>query len=197
MAPMRRGLVHAIAWSLSTGAAVTLSWWGVHTVMSGTAYDRPLALPIKADTPTTQGSKPQESVSKNPSDKSSKPARPSSHDTPYEPPTEQVPAPSYEPTDEKPTKSVTPSASSEPAGTPTTSDPSSDVQAYTVDGGRVVFDMTASSAELASATPNAGWKMEVWKQDYWIRVSFTKDDKEAAVICTWYETTPTVQFYNK
>ncbi|MFE6852880.1 hypothetical protein ACFVDH_19065, partial [Streptomyces sp. NPDC057674] len=45
---MRRGLVHALAWSLATGAAVTLSWWGVHTVMSGTVYDPPRALPLPA-----------------------------------------------------------------------------------------------------------------------------------------------------
>ena len=48
MAAMRRGLVHVIAWLLATGAAVTLSWWGVHTVMAGTAYDAPRALPITA-----------------------------------------------------------------------------------------------------------------------------------------------------
>ena len=27
-----------LAWTLATGAAVTLSRWGVHTVMAGTAY---------------------------------------------------------------------------------------------------------------------------------------------------------------
>ncbi|MER6983805.1 hypothetical protein ABT317_44370, partial [Streptomyces carpinensis] len=40
MAAMHRGLVHVLAWSLATSAAVTLSWWGVHTVMAGTAYDQ-------------------------------------------------------------------------------------------------------------------------------------------------------------
>ena len=48
---MQRGLVHALAWSLATGAAVTLSWFGVHTVMSGTAYDPPRALPISGAGP--------------------------------------------------------------------------------------------------------------------------------------------------
>ena len=57
--------MHALAWSLATGAAVTLSWWGVHTVMSGTAYDRPRALPISADA-TTQGAKPQASSTQRP-----------------------------------------------------------------------------------------------------------------------------------
>lgn len=51
---MRRGLIHGIAWALSTGAAVTLSWWGVHTVMAGTAYDPPRALPI-ADAARAEG----------------------------------------------------------------------------------------------------------------------------------------------
>ncbi|WP_258539737.1 hypothetical protein [Streptomyces ipomoeae] len=45
---MRRGLLHVLAWLLATGAAVTLSWWGVHTVLAGTAYDPPRALPITA-----------------------------------------------------------------------------------------------------------------------------------------------------
>lgn len=44
--PMQRGLVHALAWTLATGAAVTLTWWGVHTVMTGTAYDPPRAVPV-------------------------------------------------------------------------------------------------------------------------------------------------------
>jgi hypothetical protein len=55
---MRRGLVLVLAWLLATGAAVTLSWWGVHTVMTGTAYDPPRALPITAADATTQESKP-------------------------------------------------------------------------------------------------------------------------------------------
>lgn len=55
---MRRGLVHVLAWTLATGAAATLSWWGVHTVMAGTAYDPPRALPITAADATTQESKP-------------------------------------------------------------------------------------------------------------------------------------------
>ncbi|MYS70221.1 hypothetical protein GTY88_07225, partial [Streptomyces sp. SID5926] len=55
MAAMRRGLVHVIAWLLATGAAVTLSWWGVHTVMAGTAYDAPRALPITAADASVRG----------------------------------------------------------------------------------------------------------------------------------------------
>src|SRR4051812_49944816 len=52
---MRRGLVHVLAWTLATGAAVTLSWWGVHTVMAGTAHDPPRAPPPTAAAGATQG----------------------------------------------------------------------------------------------------------------------------------------------
>lgn len=68
-----------------------------------------------------------------------------------------------------------------------------DVKGYTVDGGRVVFDLGASSAELVSATPAGGWRMQVWKQDYWIRVTFTLDGREVSVFCTWYNEAPRVQ----
>ncbi|MER7973939.1 hypothetical protein ABTX35_33875, partial [Streptomyces sp. NPDC096080] len=63
---MRRGLVHVLAWTLATGAAATLSWWGVHTVMAGTAYDPPRALPITAADATTQESKPLASATSRP-----------------------------------------------------------------------------------------------------------------------------------
>ncbi|WP_405569879.1 hypothetical protein OG317_13895 [Streptomyces sp. NBC_01167] len=177
---MRRGLVHAMAWSLSTGAAVTLSWWGVHTVMSGTAYDRPRALPISADTATTQGSKPQASSTQEP------PARPSSPS----PSKDRKRSPSTTPSAGKPAKSEAPPSASPPPQ----SAPAGSVKGYTVDGGRVVFDIRDTYAELASATPDAGWQMQVWKQPEWIRVTFTKDGRESSVFCTWNGHPPMVEF---
>ena len=55
MSRMQRGLVHAAAWTLATGAAVTLSWFGVHTVLSGTAYDAPRALPLSDQVASSKG----------------------------------------------------------------------------------------------------------------------------------------------
>ncbi|NSC21873.1 hypothetical protein FM076_11940, partial [Streptomyces albus subsp. chlorinus] len=43
--PRPRG-VHAVAWTLATGAATTLSWFGVHTVLDDSSYDPPRALPV-------------------------------------------------------------------------------------------------------------------------------------------------------
>lgn len=172
-----------MAWSLSTGAAVTLSWWGVHTVMSGTAYDRPRALPITADSATTQGAKPQSaSTQRPPSPSPSPPATPDKSDGPS-------PAPSAgKPTKSKPQSSSTPSSPASSSG---------NVKGYTVDGGRVVFDIGEASAELVSATPEAGWQMQVWKQPTWIRVTFTRDGREVSVFCTWNDHPPMVEFYER
>lgn len=176
-----------MAWTLATGAAVTLSWWGVHTVVVGTVYDRPRALPITGENATTQRARPQSSSTHRPP--SPPPPAPSSSAT-------ASPEPSRSP-DDKP--SATPSAKPPEKDPPPPADaggaPSGDgdVRSYPVDGGRVVLDLGSHSAELVSATPEAGWQMQVWKQDFWIRVTFTRDDREISVFCTWHDSAPRVQ----
>lgn len=165
-----------MAWTLATGAAVTLSWWGVHTVMSGTAYDPPLAVPLAAQplSSSTHRAQPPESPS----------ASPSPSESPAEPAT-----PSAEPSTGKPSpKASPPSLYRQPDD-----EASGKVQAYPVSGGRVVYSLGASSCELVSATPAAGWRMQVWKQDVWIRVTFTRDGREVSVFCTWHDHPPLVE----
>lgn len=170
---MRRALVHVLAWTLATGAAVTLSWWGVHTVMAGTAYDPPRALPITAADATTQESKPLASSTKRPSPSASRSA---SHRPP--------PAPTRTP-------STTPTAGATP--TPTSS---GQVKAYDTDGGRAVFDLGRTDATLVSATPGAGWSMQVWKTETWIRVEFSSGADRVSVFCTWHDGPPHVEIGN-
>ncbi|MFQ3560054.1 hypothetical protein QZN11_25065 [Streptomyces gramineus] len=166
---MRRGLVHVLAWLLATGAAVTLSWWGVHTVMAGTAYDPPRALPITAadDGPTTQGSKPLAPATSRP----------------------PVPSPTVSsrvPSAPAPTPSRTPPTSAAPSA-------SGEVKAYDTDGGRAVFDLGDADATLVSATPGTGWSMQVWKTETWIRVEFSRSTDRVSVFCTWHDGPPHVQ----
>ncbi|MBN0045777.1 hypothetical protein JS756_17020 [Streptomyces actuosus] len=168
---MRRGLLHVLAWSLATGAAVTLSWWGVHTVMAGTAYDPPRALPITAADATTQRSAPLASSTARPS-----PSGPSSPPEPAPSRTSPRPAPSA------PAASTTPSPSA-----------SGRVKGYDTDGGRVVFDIRAADASLVSATPGPGWSMQVWKTESWIRVEFTSGADRVSVFCTWHDGPPRVE----
>jgi hypothetical protein len=163
---MRRGLVHVLAWLLATGAAVTLSWWGVHTVMAGTAYDPPRALPITAAEATTQESKPLASATR------TERATPSKSPTPAPRTTTAKPAPS--------SKSPSPSASGQ-------------VRSYDTDGGRAVFDLGEKSATLVSATPGTGWSMQVWKTESWIRVEFSSGADRVSVFCTWHDGPPRVE----
>lgn len=182
MAPMRRGLVHALAWSLATGAAVTLSWWGVHTVLSGTVYDPPRALPLPVGSP--EDLVPAETAIGDPVTASTR--RPS------------APPPSPSPASSSPSSPGTAAApSTRPAAPPRTTPPpataASSLETTAVDGGRVTFDLGESSAELVSAIPASGWQMQVWKQPTWIRVTFTQDGREVSVFCVWHDSAPRVE----
>lgn len=181
--PMQRGLVHALAWTLATGAAVTLTWWGVHTVMTGTAYDPPRAVPVSV------GSVPPQRIGQS----TGAPLVSSTHRT--------SPSPSASPrtggtspSPSAPRPSRTPSATPAKPPAPSTS---GEVKSYRTDGGRVVFELGARSAKLVSATPGPGWSMQVWTNDAWIRVDFSdgggKSGKTYSVFCTWNGTPPTVQ----
>lgn len=175
---MQQGLVHALAWSLATGAAVTLSWWGVHTVMAGTAYDPPRAVPISAsargDRATTEAL-------------SSSTHRPEPSPSPRSTP-RTTPKASVHPS---PARSHAPSGTPRPAPTAT---PAGTAKSYSTDGGRIVFELGADRAKLVSATPEPGWSMRVWTNTTWIRVDFTQDDgTTVSVFCTWNDHPPQVE----
>ncbi|GGT13944.1 hypothetical protein [Streptomyces chromofuscus] len=171
---MLRGVVHVLAWSLATGAATTLSWWGVHTVMTGTAYDPPRALPVTAADPATREPRPSSTPVSTP--------RPEPSRSPAASPTRKAP----------PTPSAT--ASTGPSAVPTAAaSASGQVRSYATDGGRAVFDLGENSATLVSATPDAGWSMQVWKTESWIRVEFAAGAERVSVFCTWHDGPPRVE----
>ncbi|MGW0733705.1 hypothetical protein [Streptomyces sp. NPDC002851] len=188
---MQRGLVHGAAWTLATGAAVTLSWWGVHTVMSGTAYDRPRALPIAgASDHGAQEARPQSSSTHRPRET----PEPGTSDGNGEGGEGGKDGSSGRPSSSAPDR--TPKPSGKPGGDGGgggSARPSGNVKSYNVSGGRVAFEIGSDSAELVSATPNSGWQMQVWKQPTWIRVTFTQGDREVSVFCTWHDHEPMVE----
>ncbi|WP_086723808.1 hypothetical protein [Streptomyces carpinensis] len=171
---MHRGLVHVLAWSLATSAAVTLSWWGVHTVMAGTAYDPPRALPITAAGASTHDSTPLASSTHRPAPSKS---------------------PSRRPSEPSRTPAAPDASRSAPASSPTGPSPtvSGHIKSYDTAGGRAVFDLGTASATLVSATPGTGWSMQVWKTSAWIRVEFTSGTDRVSVICTWHDGPPHVE----
>ncbi|WP_331450326.1 hypothetical protein [Streptomyces prasinus] len=209
---MRRGLVHLLAWLLATGAAVTLSWWGVHTVMAGTAYDPPRALPLPAGDAAPRESEPVLSSTLRPSD-----GEPSK-DTGNGGNEEDGEGPGGKGTHEDAEGAGDPDAKAsgssrqadrEPGGTsaapePEQADPapaggdpvpaaSGEVKAYDTAGGRAVLDLGETSASLVSATPGAGWSMQVWKTESWIRVDFASGAERVSVFCTWHDGPPRVE----
>jgi len=165
---MLRGFLHVGAWALTTAAAVTLSWFGVRSVLHGTAYDPPRALPI----PATASGPPQISATHRPRSTTVAPRPPTSPVPPQRPP-------------------------GTPRPTAPASGGSGNVHAYGVRGGSVVLDLRAASASLVSATPDPGWQMKVWTQDGWLRVTFTSSSgtEASSVFCTWNGHAPTVQAF--
>ncbi|MEW1610551.1 MULTISPECIES: hypothetical protein [unclassified Streptomyces] len=184
---MQRGLVHALAWSLATGAAVTLSWWGVHSVMTGTAYDPPRAMPVSAGAGT-----PKRIAQSTDEPLASSTYRVSPSPTPSVRSRGVSPSPSAV----RPSRTPS-SAPAKPPASAGAAANSGGVKGYRTDGGRVVFELGKSSAKLVSATPEPGWSMQVWTNDAWIRVDFGDgggaNGKTYSVFCTWNGTPPTVQ----
>ncbi|MET9415793.1 hypothetical protein ABZY03_16760 [Streptomyces klenkii] len=170
MSQVRRGIMQALAWVLATTAAMAVSWYGVRTVLTGTAYEPPRALPISGTTPplgpAARGSAPSPSAPERLS-----PSPPAPRST--------APAPSA---------SSRPDAPSEPP-----SDSNGEVKSFPVRGGRAVFDLGESSAALVSATPDEGWQMRVWKQSAWIRVDFMSGTRTTSLFVTWNGHPPQVR----
>ncbi|MCZ9346148.1 hypothetical protein NGM37_51375 [Streptomyces sp. TRM76130] len=182
---MRRALVHVLAWLLATGAAVTLSWWGVHTVMAGTAYDPPRALPVTAAEETARASRSSASSTSRPAPADSPSPSPEPSGT-VRTPGKPGATPSGTPSSARP-ESPAPSPGSAGAS------PSGQVEGYDTEGGRAVFDLGPASATLVSATPGAGWSMRVWKTESWIRVEFASGADRVSVFCTWHDGPPRVE----
>lgn len=180
---MRRRLVHVGAWALATGSAVTLCWYGVHTVVSGTAYDPPRGLPITEELASSPGARP----STEPEASSTQRPKPSPSSGS---PTALRPSPS---SSSSPGPSGTPGSSAGGGSAPGSYEPSGNVRSFTLNGGRVAFDLGPDSATLVSATPRAGWEMRVWKETGWIRVTFTRGEEASSVHCVWHDSSPRVQ----
>ena len=188
---MRRALVHTAVWALATGAAIALSWFGVHSVLAGTAYDPPRTLPIAG--PPSGG--PQE-ASMMPESSSTHRPRPSDSPAASRPGRSASPTPSGAVPPRGSTPSARPSAT--PSAAPLTAGAvtgAGSVHSYEITGGRVALSLGASSASLISATPDAGWSMQVWNENGWIRVDFSSGTTTSTLYCTWNGHPPQVQTY--
>ncbi|MFD8781961.1 hypothetical protein [Kitasatospora sp. NPDC059599] len=174
---MRNGLVQLGAWAAATGAAVALSWLGVHAVLTGAAFERPTALPLpspKADgTSSSPAAAPEPPVPAAQSTAPTQPASPTATATHGPTPAATTPPPTRRPT---PTPTAT-----------------STVKSYPIPGGKVALDLKPDRASLVSATPDPGWQMQVWNGPQWMRIDFTKDDQANSVFVYWNGHPPIVE----
>ncbi|MFF0725807.1 hypothetical protein [Streptomyces sp. NPDC004134] len=193
---MRRRLVHALAWTLATLAAVTVSWFGVRLVLDSTS-DRPHTVPLSGRAPSSPpplvGTATERPAPPSPTPE---PETPSAPERSQGPPERERPTESPEGTDaaeEGPGESPGDGAADAGQQDLPAASATGDVQTYPVAGGRVTFEMAADAAELVSATPDAGWQMQTWEQTTWIRVDFVADGRRTSVICTWHDGPPRVE----
>ncbi|MCA6092179.1 hypothetical protein LE181_08400 [Streptomyces sp. SCA3-4] len=172
--------MHALAWALATAAAMAVSWYGVRTVLAGTAYEPPRALPISGSAapavgePASIGEPASSARASGPPDSSP-----------------SLPAPATAAPSAERSPAATPGASRKPGAPPPPG--GGEVKSFAVRGGRAVFDLGPGAATLVSAAPDEGWQMRVWKQSAWIRVDFVSDARTTSVFVTWNGHPPQVQ----
>ncbi|MFD6534363.1 hypothetical protein [Streptomyces sp. NPDC060184] len=181
---MHKALLHALVWIVGTGGAVTLSWWGVHSVMTEQTHVPPRALPFLSASPSPSPSAAATTVP--PSPRTAPPVS-APVGTPASPR-----GTAAAPRTTAPAQADTKPPATAPTPSPGSADSEGRIAGYDTAGGRAVFDLGSTSATLVSAVPRTGWSMQVWKTADWIRVEFTSGAEHVSVICTWHDGPPSV-----
>ncbi|WP_307874732.1 hypothetical protein [Frankia nepalensis] len=191
---MARTLRRLALWTVGTGLAVLVSWFGVQRALSADAVaDVPGVVPV------TRSASPSAAVSPVGPAASPGPAA----GTPG--PAESGPGPGSGPDGAAwPAGTGPATAAASAAGpsagpaaqppTPVQTAPGGpDIQSYQLTGGRVVLEMTATSARLVSATPEPDWRVQAWQAEGWLRVDFSRDGATSSCFVTWNGHPPMVQ----
>jgi hypothetical protein len=66
------------------------------------------------------------------------------------------------------------------------------VRDYGLAGGRVTLSVTASSVQLVTAVPDAGYSVQTWSGTDWLRVDFSSGAQVSSLIASWYEHAPSI-----
>ncbi|MFD7644206.1 hypothetical protein ACFV4P_26570 [Kitasatospora sp. NPDC059795] len=198
---MRSGWVQLGAWTAATGAAVALSWLGVHAVLADTEFEGPVALPLPATGPPQPGPAATPPPASTTGDPPSAPGPgptggPGGSGAPGSSGTASAPHPGPDPSAD-PAPSATRSQAGPSHGSAsiqsTPSSTTGTVRSYLMPGGRVALDIRQHDVQLVSATPEAGWTMQVWHGDQWMRINFSRDGRVSSVWVTWNGFEPNVQ----
>src|SRR6202035_2641550 len=83
-----------------------------------------------------------------------------------------------------------------PSPSASASSSAGDVRAYALTGGNVTLEVTADTAQLVTAVPDAGYSVMTWSGTGWLRVDFSSGAQVSSLIASWYQHAPTVTVEN-
>ncbi|HUN31740.1 MAG TPA: hypothetical protein VMU95_06935 [Trebonia sp.] len=181
MADMMRVVVGLTAWVAGTVIAVFVASLGANVVLRNAGAGQ--AMPVVNVMPPVSAAAPAPTVV--PASTAPIPSQPTSSRA------------KSTPTARGATSHATPSASPGSA-TPSASTPatSGTVHDYAMTGGRVTLQETASSVQLVTAVPDAGYSVQTWSGTDWLRVDFSSGPQVSSLIASWYQHAPTVTVTN-
>ena len=185
---MVRLVVGLTAWMAGTAIAVSVAWLGANVVVRNAGVGPGMPVINAAVLPPAASSGAVASA----------PAEPAAPATsaPTTPPTVVTPASSAGRT--SPGRAVATTATGATGPSPSTSASSSagDVRAYALTGGNVTLEVTADTAQLVTAVPDAGYSVMTWSGTGWLRVDFSSGAQVSSLIASWYQHAPTVTVEN-
>lgn len=174
---MVRVIVGVAAWLAGTTLAVTVAWFGADTVLANTGMNP--SMPVVVTAPGTQPKMAPSSASPVPS--TPEPATRSA-------PTSVDPAP--------PSRTAEPGSGARSGGAQPGADQSGTARSYTLTGGHVTLDLTATSATLVTAVPDAGYATQTWSGTDWLRVDFSSGSQVSSLIASWNGHPPSITVTN-
>jgi hypothetical protein len=181
MSRLARGVA---SWAAGTAIAVTLAWLGAEVVLRDAASGGPQLPVLGAASPA-------------PSAPSAPPGGPSP--SAGRSPSARAPgsAPARSPRVRPSPAGLPPSpGASSPAPRPASTSPApGTIHSYALTGGQVTLQFAASSVQLVTATPAAGFSVQTWSAPGWLRVDFSEGLTVSSLIATWNSGAPTVQTF--
>ena len=190
---MVRIMAGLAAWLAGTAIAVGIAWFGANVVVrdAGVGPGVPVinvAPTAPAPTPPTRNRSPAASPATASSTPPASPASPAAG-RPTASPSRRSPATSAPAGSASPKPTPSPTTASTATSTPTSS-AAGNVRSYTLAGGRVTLLVTADSASLVTAMPDAGFSVMTWSGTDWLRVDFSSGGQVSSLIASWYQHAP-------
>jgi hypothetical protein len=176
---MVRLAVGLTAWMAGTAIAVSVAWLGANVVVRNAGVGPGMPVINAAVLPSASAS-----------------AAPAAPAGPSTAPAVVTPAASAGGTAPHQAVATPAAGATGPSPSARASASAGDVRAYALTGGNVTLEVTADSAQLVTAVPDAGYSVETWSGTGWLRVDFSSGAQVSSLIASWYQHAPTVTVEN-